>query len=209
MIERIGRRIVSALTMADRDQGAAALGEAADPPGRIVEFLAYGEDCLLVGRLRLVGDRLTDQLNAQEEFEIVDLVAERLSDGQASEVPALMVARDDLLLVQAAGPRGDAGRRHRTRTYPVATQIGPYRVRGQLHAMPGVDPEVVIRRRAPMVPLTDAWVELPLGSELDLQRLGTVVINRDRMAWVAATWEDSARWLDIERPERLGVTASG
>ena len=207
MIERVGRRIASAF---DRSVGSAGqadgeIGEASPPP--TVEFLAYGEDCLLVGRVRLDGVRITDLLNEHDEYEIRDLVAERLSDGHAAGVPALVVARHELLLVQAVGPRGDATRRLRTSTYPVAAQVGPYRVRGQLHAMHGVDPEVVIHRRAPMVPLTEAWVDRPLGDERDLHRLGTVILNRDRMDWVVATWEDSSRWLD-DRPLTLEPTAA-
>jgi hypothetical protein len=206
MIERIGRRL---RTVLDRDAGPSDLGgvdraAAAGPPlpsGPLIEFVAYGEDCLLAGRLRLGPDRLTDLLNAQEEYEIVDLVAERLSDGRSTSIPALRVPRHDLLLVQAAGPRGDAGRRHRTRPYPVAAKVGPYRVRGLLHAMPGVDPEVVIHRRDPMVPLTDAWVERPVGDERDLYPIGTVVLNRDRMDWVMATWDDSSDWLDADLPD--------
>jgi hypothetical protein len=204
MIEQMGRRLVAALERTPAADDPAPVASA--PLGPIVEFLAYGEDCLLIGRLRLHGDRMTDQLNDADEYEIVDLVAERLSDGQAAEIPTLLVARHELLLVQASGPRGDARRRHRTRAYPVAAQVGPYRIRGQLHAMPGVDPEVVIHRRAPMVPLTEAWLERPVGQEWDLQRIGTVVLNRDRMDWVVSTWDDSSSWLDVERPALVGST---
>ena len=85
MIERVSRRIVAALGRPDEPADEAV--EPAVPLGRIVEFLAYGDDCLLAGRLRLQGDRLTDQLNEHDEYEIVDLVAERLSDGLAAESP--------------------------------------------------------------------------------------------------------------------------
>jgi hypothetical protein len=169
--------------------------------GPIVDFVAYGEDCLLVGRLRMGDGRLTDLLNERDEFEIVDIVAERLSDGQAADAPGLVIARRELLLVQATGPRGDVNRRHRTTAYPIAAQIGPYRVRGQLHAIPGVDPTAIIQRRAPMVPLTDAWIDRPIGTERDLHRVGTVVLNRDRMDWVIATWDDSSEWLDQDSPD--------
>jgi len=206
MIERVGRRLAAAFERPEGPDG--AIAEPAVPLGRIVEFLAYGDDCLMVGRLRLHGDRLTDQLNEHDEYEIVDLVAERLSDGHAAESPTLLVARHELLLVQAAGPRGDPERRHRTRAYPVAVQVGPYRVRGQLHAMPGVDPEVVIHRRAPMVPLTEAWIERQVGTEWDEHRIGTVVLNRDRMDWVVATWDDSSRWVERDL-DPLGSTARG
>lgn len=215
MISGIGRRLRSTLDRESRSSdddasrdgtpgaGASVSGVLTPagvlaPSGPLVEFVAYGEDCLLAGRLRLASDRLTDLLNSQDEYELVDLVAERLSDGHAASVSALRVPRNELLLVQAAGPRGDANRRLRTRPYPVAAKLGPYRVRGQLHARPGVDPEVVIHRRGPMVPLTEAWLERPVGEERDLYRIGTVVLNRDKMDWVMATWEDSSEWLDAD-----------
>ena len=44
------------------------------------------------------------------------------------------VPRDELLLVHATGPRGDQARRPRTRQHPLAVQLGPYQVRGYLHA---------------------------------------------------------------------------
>lgn len=218
MIQRFGRRLISALDREPRpaDPGTSDV-ESTDatttdtglvaPSGPLVEFVAYSVDCLLAGRLRLSSDRLTDLLNAQDEYELVDLIAERLSDGEAASVPALRVPRDELLLVQASGPRGDANRRHRTRPYMVAAKVGPYRVRGQLHAMPGVDPEVVIHRRGPMVPLTEAWLERPVGEERDLYRIGTVVLNRDKMDWVMSTWDDSSEWLDADptEPGRDGV----
>lgn len=194
MIERVGRRLASALVRGEPHPDAEPAADTTSPAGRSVEFLAYGEDCVLLGRLQMTGDRLTDQLNAQDEYEVLDVVAERLTDGFASEVSALLVARDELFLVQATGPRGDANRRQRTRAYPVAAKLGPYRVHGQLHAPPGVDPEVAIHHRAPMVPLTDAWIERPVGADRELQRIGTVVLNRDRMDWVMSTWDDSSTW---------------
>jgi hypothetical protein len=196
MIDRMGRRLASALErLGYAPMPSAPVGDSV-PTTRTVEFLAYGEDCLLVGRLRLGADRMTDLLNERETFDVLDIVVEQLDDGRSATAPELTVSRDELLLVQVAGPRGDASRRIRTRGYPVAAQVGPYRVRGHLHAMPGVDPTTVIHHRAPMVPLTDAWLDRPLGTERDLQHVGTVVINRDRMDWVVASWEDSSRWLD-------------
>jgi hypothetical protein len=200
MLHHVRRQIAAAL-----DPRAAAQVPLPDEPpslsGPIVDFVAYGEDCLLVGRLRMGDGRLTDLLNERDEYEIVDIAAERLSDGLSADAPALTVARRELLLVQAAGPRGDATRRHRTTAYPIAARVGPYRVRGQLHALPGVDPTAIIRRRAPMVPLTDAWIDLPVGAERDLHRVGTVVLNRDRLDWVVATWDDSYGRTDNELPD--------
>jgi hypothetical protein len=164
----------------------------------LIDFLAYGADRLLIGRLRMDADRLTDLLNEHDEYEIRDVVTERLSDGLTTDARSLTVARGDLLVVQVAGPRGDPDRRRRTTAYPLAVQVGPFRVRGQLHERPGQDPAAVILRRGPMVPLTDAWLDRPLAGERDIQRLGTVVLNRDHIDSVIATWDDSSAWLGPE-----------
>jgi hypothetical protein len=200
MLHQVRRHLASAHEVG----GVAQTSDPHEPPaltGPIVDFVAYGEECRLVGRLRMGDGRLTDLLNERDEYEIVDIVAERLSDGLAADAPGLIVPRCDLLLVQAVGPRGDATRRHRTTVYPIAARVGPYRVRGLLHAVPGVDPTAIIRRRAPMVPLTDAWVDRPIGGERDLDRVGTILLNRDRIEWVVATWDDSSGRLGTDQPD--------
>jgi hypothetical protein len=133
---------------------AAPLREAARASQQ-VEFVAYGEDCVLSGVVRLASDRLTDMLNDHDEYQLVDVLVEGLTGDRAVEVREVLVRRDELLLVHAAGPRGNQDRRHRTRSHPVAIQMGPYHLRGYLHALPGADPVQSIRRRKPMVPLTD------------------------------------------------------
>ena len=98
-------------------------------------------------------------LNAHDEFLLLDVLVERLDDGTAVEVAEILVRRDELLLVQATGPRGRPARRS---THPGACPdgaLGPYHVRGYLHALPGVDPLLAVRRRRVMVPLTDATIE--------------------------------------------------
>ena len=155
--------------------------EAPRQPGRLarnIEFVAYGEDCVLSGITRMETDRLTDMLNDHDEYLLVDVLVEGLADERAVEVTEVLVRRDELLLVHAAGPRGNQDRRRRTRSYAVAVQIGPYHVRGYLHAFPGVDPVNAILRLNPMVPLTDAWIEFPSFTGRERRRVGTVVLNR-------------------------------
>ena len=102
---------------------------------------AYGEDCVLSGLVRMAADRLTDMLNEHDEYLLVNVLVEGLAGDRAVEVTEVLVRRDELFLVHAAGPRGNQDRRHRTRSHPVAVQLGPYHVRGYLHVLPGIDPE--------------------------------------------------------------------
>ena len=166
-------------------------------PSQTVEFVAYGEDCVLSGVVQLASDRLTDMLNDHDEYQLVDVLVESLTGERAVEVRDVLVHRDELMLVHAAGPRGNQDRRQRTRSHPVAIQLGPYHVRGYLHALPGADPVQSIRRRKPMVPLTDAWIEFATPAGRERRRVGTVVVNREQVDWIVPAIDDEVELPDL------------
>lgn len=200
MIESLGHRLRvvfnrSAASAASADHPEAPPADAAGS-GQAVEFVAYGEDFVLSGVVRMAADRLTDMLNEHDEYLLVDVLVEGLAGDRVVEVTEVLVRRDELLLVHAAGPRGNQNRRHRTRSHPVAIQMGPYHVRGYVHVLPGADPVQAIRRRRPMVPLTDAWIEFPLATGRPRRRVGTVVVNREQMDWIVPAIDD-----EVEMPE--------
>lgn len=197
MIESLGRRLRVVF-------GRSASAERTEAPRpdptrttQLVEFVAYGEDCVLSGVVRMAADRLTDMLNDHDEYLLVDVLVEGLAGDRAVEVTEVLVRREELLLVAAAGPRGNQGRRHRTRSHPVAIQMGPYQVRGYLHALPGADPVQAIRRRQPMVPLTDAWIEFPPSSGRERRRVGTVVVNREQIDWIVPAIDHEVEMPDL------------
>ncbi|MEO6208301.1 MAG: hypothetical protein ABIP77_10170 [Candidatus Limnocylindrales bacterium] len=107
-----------------------------------------------------------------------------LSATDGTHVANIIVRRDELLLVDAGGPRGDRGRRRRTRQHLVDIGIGPYHVRGNLHALPGSDPISNFRHRRPMVPLTDAWVEFVAGGTAQRRRVEALIVNRELVDWI-------------------------
>jgi hypothetical protein len=207
MIESLGRR----LRVAFRRPAAAPALEpepALDRAANVlpeVEFVAYGEDCLLSGRLRLDAERLTDMLNAHDEYQLVDVMVERLDGASAVEVREVLVRRDELLLVHATGPRGSQARRQRTRQHPLAVQIGPYHIRGYLHALPGSDPISSIRRRKTMVPLTEAWIEYTVGSVRQRRRVGAVVVNREQVDWIVPALDDEVELPDLPLHAEKGL----
>lgn len=162
-----------------------------------VEFVAYAEDCLLSGYIGLAADRLTDLLDQHEEFELVDVFAQDLSETRGTQISSIAVKRDELLLVHAGGPRGDRGRRLRTRQHPVGIGIGPYQVRGYLHALPGSDPISSFRRRRPMVPLTDAWIEYVADGTMQRRRVGTLIVNRQLVDWIVEAADEEVEMPDI------------
>jgi hypothetical protein len=171
------------------------------PPSRALppehEFIAYAEDCLLLGHIRLDAARLTDLLNDHEEYELVDVTVMDLVGERAVAVQTTLVTRDELLLVHALGPRGDRGRRLRTRQHPVALQVGPYHVRGYLHALPGSDPVASFRHRKPMIPLTEAWIEYDEGKIRQRRRVATLVVNRHQVDWIVEALDEEVELPDI------------
>jgi hypothetical protein len=180
MIDRLGRRLRVAFLPPSADPSSPE----ADPPASLdpeVELVAYAEECILSGRVRLSADRLTDMLEAHDEILLVDVLVERLADGGAVEVPEILVPRDELLVVQVSGPRGDPAIRRRTRMHPVGMQVGPYEVRGLVHAPPLSDPLVAIRRRPVVVPLTDASLAFAAADAIQRRRAGAIAVNRRRI----------------------------
>lgn len=206
MIESFGRR----LRLAFRSPGDAldaSTGlplDATPDPSPEIEFAAFGEDFLLSGRLRLSAERLTDMLNEHDEYQLLDVMVERLDGQPPMEVSEVVVHRDEIMLVQATGPRGSQGRRQRTRQHPLDLQVGPYHVQGFLHALPGSDPINSMRRRKAMVPLTDAWIEFAVNNIRQHRPVGTLLVNREQLDWVKGVVEDQ-----IAPPELPMVKGTG
>jgi hypothetical protein len=193
-IERIGRRLRMVM-------GRTQEAPVAPPPASMLapelEFIGYAEDCVLAGHIRLDATRVSDLLNDHDEFELIDVHVESLAGDRVMEVRDVVVARDELLAVHAVGPRGERGRRVRTRQHPLAMQVGPYHVRGYLHALPGVDPISSFRHRRPMVPLTESWIEYELGSGRQRRRASTLVVNRQQIDWVVEARDDEVEMPDL------------
>ena len=169
--------------------------DASDHDGsREVDFVAYGEDCVLFGRTILDGDRLSDMLNEHDEYVLAGVTVERFDGGPPMAVDEVVVGRDEILLVHASGPRGNVERRHRTAPQHLAIKMGRYKVRGFYHAVPGTDPVASIRRRRVMVPLTDVRIEFTIGGEAREVRAEAVIMNRDQIDWMEAVEPDRAEF---------------
>lgn len=171
-----------------------------------IEFIGYTVDCTVSGRLPLSGDRLSDVLNTNDHLVLVDVLVEELGRADAVAAPEVQLDRDEFLVVHASEPRGRPDRRTRTRQHPIRATLGPYEVRGYVHALPGADPIDALTRRPPMVALTDAVVEYDAGDEHHVRRATTVLINRvlaDRIELDAGAGGGLDR-IELEIPHRTG-----
>lgn len=196
MIETIGRTLRLVFGSAP-----AIPAEPIDPP-RVdlqpeIEFSAYTEDCRLFGHLRLDGERLTDMLNGLDELVLIDAMVESLNDGTAYEVDELVVMRDELVAVEASGPRGNPARRVRVRQFPIGAKLGPYLVRGYVHVTPGANPLLAVRRKRVMVPLTEATIEYQRGATRIQRRSSTILFNRELADWIAPTVDEAIEYPDM------------
>jgi hypothetical protein len=172
----------------------------AAPDAPFVRFAAYGAHQRVFGWVRLREDRLTDLLNAHDELHLLEVELESLATGLLGTVDEVIIPRRDLVAVQANGPHGDASRRLPTRTHPITVQSGNYLISGYLHVPPGDDPLESVRRRPPMIPLTDALIEYWMHGKREHQAIGTIIFNRDAVDRMRAVTHDDL--LDgLLRPE--------
>jgi hypothetical protein len=179
MMNRLPRRLSFGLS---RSTDAPASEVGGDE--RLVAFVAYGEDCILSGEALLDADRLTDMLNDHDEYELAGVTVERFDDGEPLAVDEIVAMRDEIYMVHADGPRGDAARRHRTTPQHLAIKMGAYEVRGFFHALPGADPVEALRRRKTMVPITDARIGYWVHGVRRETRVETLIVNRELIDWV-------------------------
>ena len=86
-------------------------------------------------------------------------------------------------------------------------KVGPYEAQGFIHGLPGADPIVSIRRRKSMIPLTDVRITYVVNAEHREDHVDSVIVNRERIEWVAVVEPDRAAVpvrtdpLEIRRPE--------
>jgi hypothetical protein len=179
MIDRLPRRL--RLGFSKSADPVPETGRQAD-----VVFVAYAEDCIVTGRTVLDAGRLTDMLNAHDEYVLLGVTVERFVGDEPLEVAEIVVPRDEIFLVQASGPRGEEARRHRTMPHRMVVKMGPYEVYGDFHALPGADPADAFHRRKAMVPLTDARIEFTIGGQRRVTLVETVIVNREQIDWVGA-----------------------
>jgi hypothetical protein len=163
---------------------------ACDPPAaEVVGLTLYTGDSLAFGYVPLTAGRVTDLLNEHEGFEFVDTYVESLEDRHGLTLRTIHIAREEILAVAVAGPRGDPKRRTRTRPIPIELRVGPYDIRGNVHVVPGGDPLDSFRRRT-MVPLTEATVEWDTSEGRKSARWATVVVNRLLTEWIGPATKD-------------------
>jgi hypothetical protein len=145
-----------------------------------IPFVAYASDSVVIGRLALETERLTEQLVQRESLELRDVTLESLGDDTTFELETAVVRRVDLYVIAGTGPRGNKARRVRTRPHPVHARVGPYEVWGYVHALPTADPVAAARRRA-IIPITGGFVRYDRGGQVVERGHDTMLVNREQL----------------------------
>jgi len=161
-----------------------------------IPFSAFASDCTVSGEIALQTDRLSDFLASTVEFEVASPQFRALDDGRTVTADSCAIERDDLCLILATGPRGQAERRLWTRQHPVRVRVGPYVVIGYLHAPPTIDPFRTTDRR-PIVALTSCIVGYVAQGETVWMEAEGVLINTAKI--------DN---LETATPEDIGLAKS-
>lgn len=163
-----------------------------------VDFLAFAGDCTVTAKTTMFGDRLTDFLNGQERFRLSKVTFEALEDGRLVGVDSVSIERSDLLAVLGSGPRGSEKQRVSLETQRMELQVGPYMILGQLHVPHGVDPLHNVQVRDPMIPFTNATLAYSLAGNVVARDVGTIIVNRSLVDWIAPTADEAATFPDVE-----------
>jgi len=156
-----------------------------------VAFLGFAGDCSIAGQVTMFGERMTDFLNGQERFRVHHVECTSLADGHVVKVDSISLERDELLAVIGTGPRGAEHLRVEVDETRLQLAIGPYLILGRFHTRPGVDAIDNVLHREAMIPLTGATIAYQCAGETVARDVGTVIVNRHQVAWIAAS-EDEA-----------------
>jgi hypothetical protein len=162
-----------------------------------LNIVVYAADCRVLGKLELDAERLSDLLNNADAYDLRGVVLESLEDGHRVALPDLAIPAEDVHLVEVAGPRGDPGRRVRTRSHRMQLKVGPYLLAGLLHTLPGVDPLSGFVRRGRFVALTDATLSYHGPGEAILRDLDAVVVNRELVEWIQPAANESQAFPNV------------
>ena len=76
----------------------------AAPRATFIDFVAFADDATLSGRVEMAAGRLSDLLNAHEEYVLRDVLVSGYDGGRGYEFHELAIPGDDLLVVQRRGP---------------------------------------------------------------------------------------------------------
>jgi hypothetical protein len=147
--------------------------------GTQIDFVGFADDCRVEGKVDLEDSRLADLLNSRPSILVHDVTLVSTADGHTQEFEQLEIARDDLDIVVASGPRGDPKRRLATKPNGVAMRLGPYCAEGFMHAPPTANPVRGFSHRPAMVAVTDAVLEYQFCDETKSEWFRTLLINRE------------------------------
>ncbi len=145
------------------------------------ELIAWAEDCVVRGPVELPDGRLSDVVNATELLHVAPARVEALDDGRIIELDEFDLERRDIHFVLVRGRAGDPTRKLRTVREPVAIEVGPFVVHGNLHRPPSAPRLAAITlMAAKFVPVTEATYAV--GTTGIPAHADVLLVNRELIA---------------------------
>ena len=167
-----------------------------------IHIRAFAEDAILTGDLSLSADRLTDFLELETSFDVLNVKLQALEDARHVDVGTAAILRNEILAVETSGPRGATDRRLRTRVHPMQAQCGPYYIVGYVHALPTAGPFAGAHRRQ-ILPMTSTVVRYIMAGQLVEEVSEGLLLNRDRIDWLKP-----ATGADLQLSDGIELAAS-
>lgn len=122
-----------------------------------------------------VGPVIAEGADLRDPFTVAGASWYPLDGEPPTQRPVAAVLPDDLLIVVTPAPELFVHLTH----YPIAVEVGPYRVLGSLATHPGFDPEKSISRPGgSFIPLSDVTIELVGHPEAGTAARAHVHVNR-------------------------------
>lgn len=144
-------------------------------------LIAYADDRVVRGAIRLRHARLADLLEEGDPLDVEFAAAESRQAGEVIRLGAIRLDQDQLTAVIATGPAGTPSRRLVTRGHTARLVADDHEVLGLIHVPVGQHPEVWLEGRR-WIAVTDAVVWFTSNGRERAQLHETVLVNRARLS---------------------------
>ena len=157
-----------------------------------IDLTAYADDYIARGELVLRASRLSDHLEGAHELRLEGVSVCALDDGRIHDLPFAVIHRDELCVVVATGPRGNARFRMPTRKHPMRAEVGPYIAVGYFHAAATADPRVAAMKRE-IIALSPARLHYLRAGEPIAEQHDALLLTRAKVSFLESTTDDDVQ----------------
>ena len=164
-----------------------------------IDLTAYADDYIARGELMLRAARLADHLEGADELRLEGVTVCALDDGRLHDLPFAVIHREELCVVVATGPPGNARFRIPTRKHPMRVEIGPYTAVGYFHAAATADPRAAAAKRK-IIALSPATLSYIRAGEPIAEQHDALLLATAKVSSLESTTDDDVRVARTQDP---------